>query len=869
MSEVNTGTANENENENEQQESSESQQTSARTGYDRTLRWEEADPIYADKMNNMIDGIDQAIDTLNTKLDKPQNIGTDGQVLTTNGQGQVSWSSTLSNNIAAIQNTVQTKITQPEQHGDSGNFLMLNNDATQWTALPYAVDRDIKKPDPQHDPSTIISPFVQDISTFYGLAKAAGDETQYDSSNPVGTYTSQAKNAIHNMLDTINFVNNKQLITNYPYEQLLPSGRILCIGDSLTAGAVPDSGSGYVGITTSYPEWLASIGQFKSTIDNISTSGISAGAWVSSTGSGYNEYLKIKQSFNKYNTILLWLGTNNGPTTSPVGDTAEEETVKTTETYYYRKLIEDMITGNNNVKIILGTIFRTSANNNNVELVNQCIREIANKYPNNVLGVAELNDGTLYGADKIYLHNGNSTNVHFNELGYLVVAKKWLEELRRIISEKALIFTDIVVPTYSFNSLQENTEQALMAAYNDESEIKVQFEKGGINNDGTLESTTYRCRTKDYISAKNIIFNIILPTGFKGKVITYNAQKQYVGQGSYQNAPSFIYNSTADYIKVVVQKQNTSENQPTLIEANKVVIKAIKNKPTKVYVATTGNDNNIGTQEYPFATLTKACSIPTVDTVIIGSGEYAENLILSNRNIKIICEKGQATFTHIHNLGIFLLDNCQFEFVNIKAINNITEDDTSGSGFYTRLCTGTFINCIASGNKRHGFVSLGSNIVFDHCLSFGNTSNGFYQAVYSNINSKCTLFNCKGYNNQSSGINAINESLIYVHGGEYYSNNGHGICLQQAASGEILNTYLHNNSTQTNAAGLMLNGDNVQESNYPQVIAMNNILKNNNNGVYSKYYKATLASNIFDGNTNMYNGSNSILTKYNSIEITQ
>jgi len=46
-----------------------------------------------------------------------------------------------------------------------------------------------------------ITPYNQDISVFYGLAKASGDSTQSESSNPVGTYTDGAKTAIQSMLD--------------------------------------------------------------------------------------------------------------------------------------------------------------------------------------------------------------------------------------------------------------------------------------------------------------------------------------------------------------------------------------------------------------------------------------------------------------------------------------------------------------------------------------------------------------------------------------------------------------------------------------------------------------------------------------------
>lgn len=47
-----------------------------------------------------------------------------------------------------------------------------------------------------------IVPSIQDASTFYGLAKAAGDATQSQSSNAVGTYTDSAKSAIQHMIGT-------------------------------------------------------------------------------------------------------------------------------------------------------------------------------------------------------------------------------------------------------------------------------------------------------------------------------------------------------------------------------------------------------------------------------------------------------------------------------------------------------------------------------------------------------------------------------------------------------------------------------------------------------------------------------------------
>ena len=51
------------------------------------------------------------------------------------------------------------------------------------------------------DAATAVVCSSQHISTFYGLAKAAGDTTQSQSSNAVGTYTDEAKSAISDMLN--------------------------------------------------------------------------------------------------------------------------------------------------------------------------------------------------------------------------------------------------------------------------------------------------------------------------------------------------------------------------------------------------------------------------------------------------------------------------------------------------------------------------------------------------------------------------------------------------------------------------------------------------------------------------------------------
>ena len=75
-----------------------------------------------------------------------------------------------------------------------GNGLFASNGALMINKAPSNI---VKAGTQQYAP---IVPYNQHESTFYGLAKSAGDTTQSQSSNPVGTYTEDAKTAIRTML---------------------------------------------------------------------------------------------------------------------------------------------------------------------------------------------------------------------------------------------------------------------------------------------------------------------------------------------------------------------------------------------------------------------------------------------------------------------------------------------------------------------------------------------------------------------------------------------------------------------------------------------------------------------------------------------
>ena len=125
----------------------------------------------------------------NTQIDL-SNYATKSEIPTVPVQDvQIRGSSILSNGIATIP--VRTNIV-----GGSNDLVTSNAVYNTLTGFFNLTSDQIKE-------GTIIkavSPSVQHISTFYGLAKAAGDTTQSQSDNAVGTYTAEAKAAIRSMI---------------------------------------------------------------------------------------------------------------------------------------------------------------------------------------------------------------------------------------------------------------------------------------------------------------------------------------------------------------------------------------------------------------------------------------------------------------------------------------------------------------------------------------------------------------------------------------------------------------------------------------------------------------------------------------------
>ena len=106
---------------------------------------------------------------------------------------QINGQSIVQNGVANVPVASANNIGLVKIFSGNGIYIDGNNDL----AINRAADSQIKNGAASYRP---IVPICQHQSAFYGLAKSAGDTTQSQSSNAVGTYTEEAKIAIQKML---------------------------------------------------------------------------------------------------------------------------------------------------------------------------------------------------------------------------------------------------------------------------------------------------------------------------------------------------------------------------------------------------------------------------------------------------------------------------------------------------------------------------------------------------------------------------------------------------------------------------------------------------------------------------------------------
>lgn len=153
---------------------------------------------------------------------------------------QINGTSILQNGVANIPVASNSLGLTKYDMTDNGYYgVIVSENGVVKTAIP--TDAQIKSGSTSYKP---ISPTLQHKSVFYGLAKAAGDTTQAQSDNAIGTYTEQAKAAIQSMLGvSTGAVLIENVTGTAPTITALPNVRYNCGEVSVLTITPPASGS--------------------------------------------------------------------------------------------------------------------------------------------------------------------------------------------------------------------------------------------------------------------------------------------------------------------------------------------------------------------------------------------------------------------------------------------------------------------------------------------------------------------------------------------------------------------------------------------------------------------------------------------------
>ena len=209
------------------------------------------------------------------------------------------------------------------------------------------------------------------------------------------------------------------------------SGRIICIGDSLTAGAYFGETCSAVEIEQNYPYYLSRM--IEADVTNAGYSGYSASEWYLEYAAAYD--------WKDYDTAIIWLGTNHAPADTlaedvlPFSDPAD---YAETETGYYCRLLEDIRHDNLGCMIILLNIF---ASKDDIEEGNRAISAIAERYNLLLLDMSDLGN-----AEHPELHVGSAQNPHLGKAGNLYVADRIVDFLQAFYGEDPLRCEFGIVP---------------------------------------------------------------------------------------------------------------------------------------------------------------------------------------------------------------------------------------------------------------------------------------------------------------------------------------------------------------------------------------------------------------------------------------
>jgi len=242
----------------------------------------------------------------------------------------------------------------------------------------------------------------------------------------------------------------KQVGTAHAISYGLAASNVLCIGDSLTAGAYYAGDSNGAAIAQNYPYYLGRMLNCRTV--NAGRSGYSASDW-------YNEYIN-DYTYADYDTIIIWLGTNYGCTEMPTDDeisafvpSSLDSAETANQALYLIKIIQTIQAANASCHIVLCNVFGSKSDKT---ANNEVVQQIAIKYGCQLVDMSDLSY-----SNRPELHAGIN-NPHFGKSGNIFVAYRMASEIDSYIAADPLL-GEFGITTNPMPTLTESEKDEIIA----------------------------------------------------------------------------------------------------------------------------------------------------------------------------------------------------------------------------------------------------------------------------------------------------------------------------------------------------------------------------------------------------------------------
>lgn len=417
--------------------------------------------------------------------------------------------------------------------------------------------------------------------------------------------------------------------------------------------------------------------------------------------------------------------------------------------------------------------------------------------------------------------------------------------------------------TYSSNKINEiaNTKASALTVSNinnleyDSEKVYVDdLTLGRINSSGGIDSVTY-CAYSPTMrdSGETWYFDT---TKFRLLIAQYSTPDGTPSIGGWITTSPYTIPTTRPYYKLMVSRLTSSgdidinEAEATTYqkfdESSKLIDSVnLSNNLNKIFYVSSasGNDNNVGDSEHPFATIKKAID-SGASKVLVESGTYTETLNILNKEypIKIALwdndGTGKIKLTRNHVTGSYGIRcvNC----FDVELSDIWVDDVAQGCFIATDVKKIIFNRCIASNNTTSEFMGFAisgqTNAFFYDCEAYNITKDGFnFHGSGNSLMQNCVAHDCA-----DDGVSHHDSCTGSIVGGEFYNCGKGGVASPcYGANINIYDVYSHDNHYGLFAegqAGRLVKG----------VVSGCTFLNNSVADIYTNYGDIIAWNNIYD-----------------------